>query len=134
VGGGEWDGSIYDKCMIRIITFILVRAFALLWVLALANIAGALNPWAISALILVSEALLGFAWGRVESRITRCKPKTPDPKRLFVLMAIVAVVESTGAVLLVGMFAPWLIVWRVVTAYLPFSVTEILTFRKLCKV
>jgi hypothetical protein len=120
--------------MIRIITFILIRVFALLWVLTLANIVKELNPWAISALIFGSEVLLGFVWGRMESGLTRCKPKSPDPKRLFVFMAIVAVIESIGAALLVGLFAPWLIAWRIVTAYLPFVITEMLVVRKLCRV
>ncbi|HWR00051.1 MAG TPA: hypothetical protein VN397_04380 [Candidatus Methylomirabilis sp.] len=119
--------------MTRLLTFLFVRVIALLWVLALANVARRLDPWSISAMILASEALLGFTWGRAESRITACKPKTPDPKRLFVLMACVAIVESIGAVLLVQMFAPWLIVWRVVTAYLPFVLVEFFVFRRLCR-
>ena len=119
--------------MTRLLTFLFVRVIALLWVLALANIAQRLDPWTISAMILVSEALLGYAWGRAESRITACKPKSPDPKRLFVLMAFVAIAESAGSVILVQTFAPWLIVWRVVTAYLPFVLVEFFVFRRLCR-
>lgn len=120
--------------MTRLLTFILLRLFALLWVLAVASVARALDPWSISGLILVSEAMLGYAWGRMESGLTACKPRSPDPKRLFVLMLGVAVAESLAAFLLVQGFAPWLIVWRVATAYVPFVAVEFLVFRRLCRV
>lgn len=116
----------------RIFVFILLRLLALLGVLGLANAARALDPWAISGLIIVGEAALGYAWGRAESRLTACRPKTPDPRRLFVLMACVAVVESLAAIVLVRTFAPWLIVWRIATAYVPFVFVEFLIFKRLC--
>lgn len=119
--------------MKRVLIFILLRLLALLGVLGLANVARALDPWSISGLILVGEALLGYTWGRAESRLTACKPKTPDPRRLFVLMACVAAVESMAAIVLVQTFAPWLIVWRVVTAYLPFVLVEFIVFRRMCR-
>lgn len=120
--------------MTRIVAFILVRAVALLWVMALANIAKSLNPWVISGLILVSEVLLGHVWGRMESRLAACKPRSPDPNRLFVLMVFVAIVESAGSIILVSTFAPWLIVWRTLTAYIPFSLAEFFVYRKMCRV
>ncbi len=119
--------------MFRLLTFVLLRLFALLWVLAVANVARALDPWSISGLILLSEGLLGFVWGRMESGLTACKPKSPDPRRLFVLMACVAMAESLAALVLVQGFAPWLIVWRVITAYVPFVAVEFLVFRRLCR-
>ncbi|OGL73782.1 hypothetical protein A3E39_03545 [Candidatus Uhrbacteria bacterium RIFCSPHIGHO2_12_FULL_60_25] len=120
--------------MTRTITFFLIRAVALLWVMALANIAKALNPWAISVLILVSEVALGIVWGRMESQLSACKPRSPNPNRLFVLMVFVGIVESVGSVILVSTFAPWLIVWRTLTAYIPFSLAEFFVYRKLCRV
>ncbi len=120
--------------MTRTVTFFLIRAVALLWVMALANVAKSLNPWVVSALILGSEVALGTVWGRMESQLTACRPRSPNPNRLFVLMVFVAIVESVGSVLLVATFAPWLIVWRVLTAYVPFSLAEFFTYRKLCRV
>jgi hypothetical protein len=119
---------------VRITVYILVRLVALLWVLALANLASSLGAYAISLLILASELLLGYAWGKAESQITACKPSSLEPHRLFVLIVVTAIIESIGAYLLIAVYAPWLILWRCLTAYIPFIAAEVLTFKKLCRI
>ncbi len=119
--------------MPRLSIFILVRLLALLWILALANIAQPLGAGIITLLIIASEALLGFVWGRTEARVKLCKPKNEDPRWLFVLMIGVGIVEAAAAAIWVGMYVPQLMAWRILSAYVPFAVVEFLTFRRLCR-
>lgn len=117
----------------RYLAFFLVRLVALLWVLALVHIADTLGVYGISFCIILSELLLGYAWGKAESRFTSCKPKTMDPRRLFVLTIVLGIAESFGALFFMGIFVPWLVVWRVCTAYVPFALAEALTYRQVCR-
>ncbi len=119
--------------MTRITAFILVRLLALLGVLALAKSAAGLGPYWISILIVLGEIALGFVWGRAESQIDMCRPKFPDPHRLWIRMVCLGLVESLAAVEIVHQYAAVLIIWRIVTAYLPFALTEVATFKKACK-
>jgi len=120
--------------MTRMMAFVLARMLALLGVLALAKSAGGLGPYWISILIVLGEVALGFVWGRAESQIAMCKPKFPDTRRLWLRMVCLGLVESLAAVEVVGKYAPVLIIWRIVTAYIPFALTEIATFKKACKI
>ncbi|GMU25669.1 hypothetical protein KJZ71_00050 [Patescibacteria group bacterium] len=118
--------------MTRIFSFILVRLFALGWILALANILSGMNAYAISLFILASEALFGYVWGKAEAEIRVCRPKHENPRTLFVLMVWVALIESIIAFFIVHAFAPWLIVWRTITSYLPFALTEMAVYAHAC--
>lgn len=120
--------------MTRIAAFLLVRLVALLWVLALADIAEPLGAIATSLLIVASELILGYAWGKAETRFSMCKPKTLDPRRLVILMACVGVVESAATIIFLSFYAPWLIAWRIITAYAPFTIAEVLTFKRMCRI
>lgn len=119
--------------MIRLSAFILVRLLALLGMLALATSAPALGAYGVSILVVFGEAALGYAWGKAEARLAFCRPSSTDPRRLFVRMAVLAAVESLAAFQLLGGYAAWFVVWRVVTAYVPFAVTEAGTFHVACK-
>jgi hypothetical protein len=120
--------------MARFISFFLIRLLALAWVLILTNLFQVIGPYAISILIIVSEVVFGCLWGKAEAGITVCKPKHEDPKLLFLLMIVVAVIESGLVVLLVGRYALWVIVWRCLTAYFPFSISEMITYERRCGV
>jgi hypothetical protein len=120
--------------MTRLAAFVLVRLLALLGVLALSQNAAVIGPYWISILIIIGEAILGFIWGRAESQIELCKPKFPDPHRLWYRMIALGLVESLAAVQVVGRSAVVLIIWRILTAYIPFVLMEVTTFKKACQV
>ena len=119
--------------MPRFSSFILIRLLALLYILALANITQPLGAGMITLLIIASEAMLGFVWGRVEARIKLCKPKNEDPRWLFMLMVGVGVVEAVAAIIWIGTYVPQLMAWRILSAYVPFCVVEFLVYRRFCK-
>lgn len=118
--------------MPRVISFILVRLLALAWILILANIFDTLGPYAISILVLISEGIFGYLWAKAETEVTSCMPAREDPRLLVALMAGTAVVEGALAFLLMGGFAVWVIIWRAVTGYFPFSIVEILSYQRRC--
>ncbi len=120
--------------MPRIISFILVRLLALAWILILANVFKVLGPYSISILVLISEALFGYLWAKAETGVTMCMPKREDPKFLVSLMIGTAVIESVLAWLIVGNFALWVIIWRAMTSYFPFSIVEIVSYERRCRV
>lgn len=119
--------------MLRIISFVLVRLLALAWIMILANIFEVLGPYAISILILISEALFGYLWAKAETEVTMCKPKREDPKLLVYLMLGTAAVEGLLAWYIVGGYAIWIIIWRAMTGYFPFSIVEIISYERRCK-
>lgn len=119
--------------MARIISFTLIRLLALGWVLILAATFDAIGPYAISILIIVSEAIFGYLWAHAEVHITVCKPDHEDPKLLFLLMLCVAFVEAILIWLIVGRFALWIIAWRAITAYFPFGLVEMMTYARKCR-
>jgi hypothetical protein len=117
----------------RIVSFILVRLLALAWIMMLANVFDVLGPYAISILALGSEAIFGYLWAKAETQITVCKPRHEDPKLLVFLMLGVVIVEGALAWILVGSFAVWILIWRAVTAYFPFSIVEIVSYERRCR-
>lgn len=119
--------------MPRIVTFILVRLLALAWILVLSNVFKVIGPYAISILIIISEAIFGYLWAKAESEITMCKPKREDPAFLAYLMIGTAVIEGFIAWYLIGPYAVWVMLWRAMTAYLPFSIVEIISYDRRCR-
>lgn len=119
--------------IMRLGAFVLVRLLAVLGMLTLAASADTLGPYGISALVLLGEVALGYAWGRAEAGIALCRPASKDPQRLFARMAVLAAVESLAAFQLLGGYASWFVVWRVMTAYVPFAIAEAGTFHAACQ-
>src|SRR3989344_3958452 len=119
--------------MNRITAFILVRLVAILWLLVCVQIAEPLGPYGISVVIFLSELALGFLWGKAEAVIARCRHRSTDARRLFVLTIITGIIEGFGALIFIGVYIPWLVVWRMVTAYLPFAIAEAVTYRNMCR-
>jgi hypothetical protein len=119
--------------MFRITAFVLIRLLALAWVLILANVFDVMGPYAISVLVIASEATFGFLWAKAETTLTMCKPKREDPQFLIMLMLGTAIVEGALAWRLAGTFAVWVIMWRAVTSYVPFSAAEVISYQRKCR-
>jgi hypothetical protein len=118
--------------MLRIISFILVRLLAIAWILILTNVFEALGPYSVSIVVFISEGLFGYLWAKAETEVTMCMPGHEDPKLLAALMVATAAVEGVLAWLLLGSFAIWIIIWRAITAYVPFTIVEVLSYQRRC--
>jgi hypothetical protein len=119
--------------MSRFSAFILVRLVAILWLLVCVKIAEPLGSYVISFIIVLSEAVLGYVWGKAEAVIVRCRPSSTDPRKLFVLTMMTGIVEAFGALFFIGVYVPMLVLWRVATAYVPFALVEAITYRNTCR-
>ncbi|MBD3251566.1 hypothetical protein GF380_03900 [Candidatus Uhrbacteria bacterium] len=119
--------------MARVVTFIFIRLLAIAWVLMLANVFEVLGPYAISIIVLASEAVFGYLWAKAETEITMCKPAQEDAKLLALLMLGTAIVETVLVFFLVGPYVLWVILWRALVSYFPFTIVEILSYERRCK-
>ncbi len=119
--------------MPRIASFVLLRLLATAWILFALTSFSSLGPYALSLLAFVSEVAFGALWGKTESDITSCRPPRENPAFILLLIACTALVEVVLFILIAPPLALDLLLWRVLTGYLPFGIAEVAVYSMGCR-